>query len=162
MIRRAKKYGLKKEFDDALEKVIETGRRKLEKFHHDPKINELMHQEEYTKKFYTAIRKQKPTDIAKNSGFKTEEVNAIRKHLFTQKHQLENGFNYFAEYPNIAHAWEQLERGNHTDTDILLLKHEYMELTLMKEKGYNYVEAHELTEKKYAWDVAIKKLKGER
>jgi hypothetical protein len=44
-----------------------------------------------------------------------------------------------------------LEQGDYTDIDILLLNHELEELTLMREKGYTYSEAHTEADKKYPW-----------
>ena len=44
--------------------------------------------------------------------------------------------------------------------DELLLKHEYLELTLMKELGYTYEKAHEEANKKFNWAKAARKLKG--
>lgn len=43
------------------------------------------------------------------------------------------------------------EGKNITDIDILFLQHEYYEFTLMKEKGYNYNRAHNITNKNYNW-----------
>ena len=45
-----------------------------------------------------------------------------------------------------------MEQGKHTELDILLLRHELEELTIMKTKGYDYDRAHLLADKKYPWE----------
>lgn len=56
---------------------------------------------------------------------------------------------------NIASAWEALEQGRPEETDILLLRHELEELTLMKEKGYSYEKAHWTSNLKYPWQFKV-------
>lgn len=41
--------------------------------------------------------------------------------------------------------------------DIVLLKHEHLELAIMKKIGYNYTEAHRLSETKYNYKSALEK-----
>lgn len=51
-----------------------------------------------------------------------------------------------------ALVWQRLVEGkNICPSDTIFLKHELYELTIMREKGYNYEEAHELTNKIYNW-----------
>ena len=47
---------------------------------------------------------------------------------------------------------EALEQGRPTELDILLLKHELEELTLMEKYGYGYEVAHLHANKKYPWE----------
>jgi hypothetical protein len=119
-------------------------------------------QQEYAFKYYDAIRNRKyPTDIqkiAKNTGFSEENISLIRNHIFIEKHDLGEGkIDRFFPYWRIAQAWSRLEQNKGTDHDILLLNHELDELTIMRERGYNYPKAHELADEKYPWDIEIKK-----
>jgi len=45
------------------------------------------------------------------------------------------------------------------DVDLLLLKHELEELTLMAKYGHNTMKAHEVTEGKYPWDIKVEEIK---
>lgn len=81
-----------------------------------------------------------------------KDVKAIRDHLFINKHELDNGFNRFDESVDIAQAWEALEQGRAKELDILLLKHELEELTLMQKYGYSYEKAHIYANLKYPWE----------
>ena len=49
----------------------------------------------------------------------------------------------------------RLERAEFTELDILLLRHELEELTIMKETGYGYDKAHLLADLKYPWDYKV-------
>lgn len=122
-------------------------------------------QEAYAKSVYTKIRniseKEDIEKVAKSSGLDYNSIKEIRDHVFVNKHQLSNGFKRFAEDVNIANAWEALEQGRPKSTDILLLRHELEELTLMKEKGYDYEKAHWTSNLKYPWQFKVdEKYKG--
>ncbi len=111
-------------------------------------------QEKHATLYYKEIQKRK-TDhisIAKNTGFSEADISAIKNHIFIAEHRFDDGSvrRFDADFDQ-AQAWERLIQGPHTDTDILLLKHELEELTLMEEKGLSYEEAHELANKKYNW-----------
>lgn len=116
--------------------------------------------EAYAKRTYERIRnidaEADIAKVAKNSGLSTEEVAKVRNHIFIARHNLEKGFVRFDESPEIAHAWEALEQGRPTDLDIMLIKHELEELTIMEEYGYDYRKAHLLADKKYPWEYKTK------
>lgn len=121
----------------------------------------------YSDTYYESIRNRtNPTDIEKISdytGFSYNEVQSIRNHLFIDKHDLGDGdFDYFATDWRIAQAWQRMEQGwkgnsmkAYHDIDILLLKHEIEELTIMAKFGYNATEAHRIVDKKYPWNATI-------
>ncbi len=62
----------------------------------------------------------------------------------------------FDESADIANAWEALEQGRPTDLDIMMIKHELEELTLMEKYGYSYDKAHLLANRKYPWEYKKK------
>ena len=108
--------------------------------------------------------------IAKNTGFPEEEIAAIRAHVFEEKHNFASGYKHFDPSAEMALAWQRLEQGNFTELDVLLLRHELEELTIMKGKGYDYAKSHLLANEKYPWeykkkgytDGQIRKINAER
>ena len=113
-------------------------------------------QDAYAKRAYEEIRKKNAESdiakVAKNSGLSKEEVAKVRNHLFFAKHNLEKGFVRFDESAEIANAWEALEQGRPSDLDIMMIKHELEELTIMEQYGYSYDKAHLLANRKYPWE----------
>ena len=123
---------------------------------------EYVRQEEHAKLYYEEIRKRK-SDVAKkakNVKMSTKEIEAIKRHVFFAEHELSGGVKRFAESYKISEAWRRLQSSDFLPEDELLLKHEYLELTLMKELGYTYEKAHEEANKKFNWAKAARKLKG--
>ena len=123
---------------------------------------EYVRQEEHAKLYYEEIRKRKSdvAKIAKNVKMSTKEIEAIKQHVFFAEHELSGGVKRFAESYKISEAWRRLQSSDFLPEDELLLKHEYLELTLMKELGYTYEKAHEEANKKFNWAKAARKLKG--
>jgi hypothetical protein len=127
-------------------------------------------QNAYANTYYESIRNRRnPTDverIAEHTGFSRDEITSIRRHVFTDEHDLGDGdYGRFASNWRMAQAWQRMEQGwngndmvKYRDYDLLLLKHELEELTQMAKYGYNTIEAHEKAEAKYPWDVKIKEL----
>lgn len=114
-------------------------------------------QDEYAERYYKFIRNRKyKTDIdaiAKNTGFSKEKISKVRDHLFDNTDHLysDNSKAPFTPNAHIAQAWERLEQNKFNKTDIMLLNHEYTELTFMRKKGYNYEKAHWLSNLRYPW-----------
>ena len=117
-------------------------------------------QERYAKRAYEEIRKKNAESdiekVSKSSGLSKEAVAKVRNHLFIAKHNLEKGFVRFDESAEIANAWEAMEQGRPSDLDIMLIKHELEELTIMEKFGYDYSIAHLLANKKYPWEYKRK------
>ena len=115
-----------------------------------------------TKKYYNKIRADDNTDmitkIAENTGKDFSEIEKIVKHIFIQKHHFMDGrYERFGFDDNIVRAFERLKTKEFTDQDILLLNHEFLELTYMKNKKYNVYEvAHEMANKKYNWEETLR------
>jgi hypothetical protein len=124
----------------------------------------------YADTYYEAVRNRKnPTDIGKiaeNTGFSDDNIRSIRDHVFIKEHDLGEGVTgRFAADWQIAQAWQRMEQGwkgndreKYHDVDLLLLRHELEELTVMAKYGYNYPAAHEKAEEKYPWDVTIDRI----
>ena len=59
----------------------------------------------------------------------------------------------FSPDARIALAWQRLEQNKANENDIMLLNHEYVELSFMNKKGYNYEKAHALANMRYPWSL---------
>ena len=54
-----------------------------------------------------------------------------------------------------AQAWDRLTKGSFTDTDVILLKHEYVDLTAMRLHNLVYEDAHAIANSKHNWFKAL-------
>jgi len=98
--------------------------------------------------------------IARNINFPEKVVRAIKNHIFLDGHDLGDGVTgRFSPSYDMAQAWWRLEQGQHTELDIMLLKHELVELTQMKRHGYAYGVAHEIANRYHNWKAEVDKLK---
>ena len=111
--------------------------------------------EKHAKIYYNFVRNIKGDvqNISRNTkdfGFDEETIMKIKKFLFVDKHDLDNGFEQFFPNYEIAQSWQRLMKGGKAirEQDIVLLQHEKMEMELMQ-KGYTQDEAHILASKKY-------------
>jgi len=86
---------------------------------------------------YESIRNSK-TDvdaIAKNTGYKSKNIQKCKNHLFYDTHRLDRyeslgepvEIKRFDANENQARAWKRLEEGTHTKEDLTWLKHEKAE-----------------------------------
>jgi len=113
-------------------------------------------QTRHARTYYDTIANRKSksdiSKIADSSGFSQEQISDIRNHLFIKKHDLGNGIleQLTPDY-RIAQAWHRLEQGKGNELDILLLNHELYELTLIRDQGYTFDEAHIMASRKYPW-----------
>ena len=63
----------------------------------------------------------------------------------------------------MAESFRRLHEGKNIQPhDMILLRHECLELGLMNRYGYDYDTAHRITERKYNYDVALTKWQKER
>ena len=113
--------------------------------------------EKHAIQYYESVRHMK-TDadrIAKNTGWEREKIAAIKEHVFIKEHDLLNGHRRFDPSFEMAQSWQRLIDGKDIrECDMILLQHEYLELTLM-EQGYSQNEAHILASKKYDYASAV-------
>jgi len=116
----------------------------------------------HAKMFYEQIRKRK-TDIesiAKNTGFKIDDVRKIKEHIFFNKYDLgdENPSRFDPIY-DIAISWQRLISGKEIkEMDMVLLYHELMEYELMNQQGMKYIAAHHIAEQAYNYSKFVKEL----
>lgn len=110
-------------------------------------------------KAYDAIRAS-TTDIdaiARNTGFKPENIKKIKDHLFLDRHTLDRYVDQgipatrarFDSDVKIAESWKRLENGTHTADDIQLLRHETAERWVELNRNCGYCEAHETASQRY-------------
>ena len=111
--------------------------------------------------FYAARRNSKKTPwvrkIAENSGMSEKAISKIFDHVFINEHDLWDGHHRFYPSYYMAESFRRLSEGKNIQPhDLLMLKHEWLELGLMKRYGYDYDTAHEITERKYNYSLALK------
>ena len=115
--------------------------------------------EEHAFRFYDEIRRRQSDveSIAKNTGWKTEAIQKVKYHIFVNEYDLggDEPERFYPSY-DIAVSWQNLIDGkNIQEKDIILLKHEYLELTVMNAKGLKYKDAHKFAEEKHNYKKAI-------
>ena len=98
--------------------------------------------------------------ISENAGFSVDDMRKIKEHIFFNRYDL-GGLEperFEADY-DMAVSWQRLIEGKSIqEMDIIMLKHELLEQSLMKEKGLPYREAHREAEKSYNYIKYIKEL----
>lgn len=113
---------------------------------------------EHSIRYYGLVRSMK-TDckrIAKNTGFKEEDIERIKNHIFNKKHKLEGGTKRFDPDYEMGQSWQRLIDGRKIEErDIILLNHEFLESILMDE-GLSYDEAHEKAQRLYNYAKALR------
>ncbi|MEG0896493.1 MAG: phage minor capsid protein [Ruthenibacterium sp.] len=111
--------------------------------------------------YYESVRRMKDdiSVIAKNVGWKEDSILKIKNHVFIEKHEL-GGLEpecFDPDY-NMAVSWQRLIEGKHIlEQDLVLLKHEYLELTLMRYQGLSYQQAHTVSNQQHNYTQAIEK-----
>jgi hypothetical protein len=123
---------------------------------HNPDTPEA---EAHAKQYYESVRHMK-TDhvrIAENTEFTEQEILDVKNYLFVDKHNLTEGFRRFDPDYDIAQSWQRLiDGGNIQDHDILLLKHEIMEMDMVK-RGITQMQAHEETSHMFNYVQAVER-----
>jgi len=114
--------------------------------------------EKHSETYYEAVRKM-TTDvgkIAKNTGFDEQEIKRVKEHVFYKVHDLgDAGKRRFYSSYNMAQSWQRMIDGREIKAhDIVLLKHELMEIDLM-DKGLSQQEAHDLANEKFNYRKAL-------
>jgi hypothetical protein len=110
--------------------------------------------DEHAERYYEEIRKRKSdvAAIAGNTGFSIKNIDKIKKHIFINVHELgaEIPQRFVPDY-DIAVSWQRLIEGkNIKEMDIVLLRHELMELEYMNQ-GMDYDTAHRKTEMTHSY-----------
>ena len=107
--------------------------------------------DEHAERYYSFIRSTHSDcpKIAKNTGFSIDDVTSIKNYLFVEEHDLSDGHRQFDADYMIAQSWQRLIEGKQIKPhDITLLKHEKLELNLVR-KGVPQDEAHLTASKKH-------------
>jgi hypothetical protein len=115
----------------------------------------------HAKRYYEEVRKR-TTDvetIARNTGWDKDIIQKIKNHVFYVEHDL--GFDVPVRFDpdyNMAISWQRLSEGTDIqEEDYILLRHEYLELTLMETGGLRYDEAHIKTSEQFDCASIIKR-----
>ena len=116
--------------------------------------------EAHAEKFYAARRNSKKEPwvkrIAQNSGMSETAVSKIFDHVFITEHLLQGERKRFDSSYYMAESFRRLSEGKDIQPhDLILLKHERLELGLMKRYGYDYDTAHAITSRKYNYSAAL-------
>lgn len=111
----------------------------------------------HAQRYYEEVRRRAPySDAAKIArhvdGFSVQQIEDIRQHVFLKEQPRDGRMARFdADYEQ-AQVWQRLVEGKDIrPSDTVFLKHERMELTIMRQTGYNYEKAHEMANAKYNW-----------
>lgn len=95
--------------------------------------------------------------VAANTGMREIAVSKIFDHVFIQKHNLWDGYHRFDADYEMAESFRRLSEGKEIQAhDLIMMKHEWLELSLMKRYNYEYERAHRLAERKYNYKNALK------
>lgn len=156
------KYASQAERDAAIQERInranesknrakQTGGRLVGGHHYPTDPQASMKQRQADRAYEKYARKDDSAKIARNTGFAVEEIEAIRSHIFFEKHDLFEGYGRFLPDYSMAVAWKRLQEGTFLERDITLLKHELLESQVEKEYNLSAAEAHDIANQTYNW-----------
>ena len=115
---------------------------------------------EHAIRYYGLVRSMK-TDckrIAANTGFREEDIQRIKNHVFYEEHELDDGLRRFDADYEMSQSWQRLIDGREIENrDIILLQHEFIESIFMG-NGLNYDEAHDKAQNIYNYAKALKEV----
>ncbi len=102
--------------------------------------------------FYNETRQNKDNfikNISQNGYIHIKSAEKIFEHIFIKKHNLNSCFKTFDTDYNMAESFKRIIEGiNIQPHNLILLKHERLELYLMTRYKYDYSTAHKITERK--------------
>ena len=114
----------------------------------------------HAEKYYGLIRSMTNdvASIARNTGFSKKEVEAIKRFIFIDEHDLggQEAERFCPDFA-MAQSWQRLIEGNYVEHDITLLKHEIMEKRLMA-GGMSQYDAHIAASAKFNYDKEVNDL----
>ena len=94
--------------------------------------------------------------IAENTGFREEDIQRIKKHVFYVEHELYDGEKgrFFPSY-HMAQSWQRLIEGRCIQSrDIILLNHEFLE-SVVEAEVLTAQKAHVIAESIYNYSALI-------
>ena len=121
-------------------------------------------EERHARLYYESVRNRKHDSraIAKNVGWKESAIEEIRQHVFIKEHLLDGEMKRFDPDYEQAQAWQRLVEGREIkESDLVFLKHEYVELAQIKLHGYDYDTAHKIANKRHNWQKIMYGKEGE-
>nr|DAI47942.1 MAG TPA: minor capsid protein [Caudoviricetes sp.] len=123
--------------------------------------------EAHAKRYYEEITNRKPytviNRIAKNGNISKKSAKNIYNHVFVESHRFADGSTrMFDPDYDMAESFRRILDGKDIKShDIVLIKHENLELNLMKKYNLAYEDAHNLAVRKYDYEKALDEfLKG--
>ena len=116
---------------------------------------------EHAERYYEEIRNRKPRYIvdrlAKNAEISKGTAQEIFEHVFVKEHMLGGMQKRFDPDYDMAESFRRLLEGkNIKPHDIVMLKHEELELNLMKQYNMLYEKAHEIANQSHNYSEALK------
>lgn len=101
--------------------------------------------DQHASELYMNIRNSNSdvTRIAENINIPDFQVQRVKDHVFHNSHQLDRGVAKFDPDLEIANAWNRLEAGTHTESDLLIFRHEHFESRFEGIFNTDYSTAHE-------------------
>lgn len=119
--------------------------------------------DEHAKRYYETLRNSNQEylaqTIAKVSGMRVTSIQKVLAHVLFNRYNLDKGYVRFDPSYEMSQSFQRLLVANGKDTqekDIIMLKHEYLEYELMNRYSKEYLEAHELANKKYNYQTYIR------
>ena len=114
---------------------------------------------EHAEKYYEARRKNGinafVNKIHQNIGYPKKRLESIYNHVFINEYDLADGHHRFYPDYDMAQSFQRLLEGTNIQKhDIIMLKHEHLELSIMRKLGYDYDKAHRLAETKHNYSKA--------
>jgi len=123
--------------------------------------NDNKRMDKHAELFYEEVRHRHGDEekIAKNTGFRIDDIKEIKLHMFFNKYDLgEDEPKRFDPDYDQAVSWQRLVEGkNIQEMDLILLGHELREYNLMK-TGLSYDEAHIIANRTYDYGKYIDEL----
>ena len=99
--------------------------------------------------------------VAKNSGLNEKSVSKIFDHVFIEEHDIHGEIQRFDPSYEMAESFRRLSEGKNIQPhDIILLRHERLELELMRRYNCNQGEAHTLASRKHNYSEAVEKFES--
>ena len=123
--------------------------------------NDNLRMDNHAVRYYEDIRRRKGDveSIVRNTGFSTEDIELIKRHIFIDAHDLGADIpQRFTPDYDMAVSWQRLIDGKDIkEMDIVLLNHELVELRLMGQ-GMDYESAHRMAESEHSYTKYVKEL----
>ena len=115
------------------------------------------HAELYYKELRNSKKQYFVDAVSKNASIDAETVSKAYKHVFEDKHELDNGLAYFDPDYYMAESFRRLRTNdNIQEHDKVLLRHEALEYDIMQENpDMSYEEAHEMAAKVHNYKKAL-------